>query len=620
MCGIAGVFDLGGNGNKPDIRKMTNAMSHRGPDAEGFYFDENISLGHRRLSIIDLSDAANQPLKDNSGRYVIVFNGEIYNFHEVRKELTGYAFQTNGDTEVILAAFSTWGPGCVHKLKGMFAFAVWDTIEHKLYVFRDRMGVKPLYYFHDNSYFIFSSEMRSLLASGLIERKLNRGSLGDYLTYQSFGPECPIPGIRQLNAGAYLTVDRLGCNEYTYWQFPSPDNSINMGDAADVRSMIRDLFEKSVKQRLVSDVPVGAFLSGGIDSSAVVAMMAKVSSGKPVTFHISFQEEGFDEAAYADLVAKKYGTDHRLIRLSDEVFLDQMEMALNAMDSPSADGVNTYVVSKAIRDAGITVALSGIGGDELFAGYPFFSTMSKIISVSGIFNAALPVRKLLAGAMGLIPIRSDKFQRATAMISERTASATSMYTHFRTIMTPGNVKRFTNTGWNGHTALQEQLHADESFIAGFPNLSQVSICEYMGYTQHTLLKAADQMSMAVALEVREPFFDHDLIEFVMRVPDELKKPIYPKALLVESLGDMLPREVVFRKKQGFLFPWKIWMRKQLFEFCDARMRRICERDYINGKQLMGRWMEFVHTGKGASWTEMWSFVVLENWMEKEGVE
>jgi asparagine synthase (glutamine-hydrolysing) len=616
MCGIAGIVEMKKGLDRPDVASMTNAMQHRGPDADGFYHDEQVSFGHRRLSIIDLSVTANQPIIDASGRYVIIFNGEMYNFLEVKKEVGDYPYRSNGDTEVLLAAFIKWGPSCIERFKGMFAFAIWDKQEKSLFIFRDRMGVKPLYYYESEHFFLFASEVRGILASGIVERKLDRCALPDFFTYQSFGfPASPIAGIKQLEAGTYLKIQNGRIEQKKFWEIGVAKSDIDLSDLAAVKKEIRTKLQRSVEQRLISDVPIGAFLSGGIDSSAVVAMMAQV--GQPVTFNISFEEQEFDEARYAEIVAKKYNTDHKVIKLSQDVFLQELEHALDAVDSPSADGVNTYVVSKAIRNAGITVALSGVGGDELFAGYPFFKKYLKLHRYKNLFNAVTPVRKgiaALASGNG-----SSRRQRITAMLNADGMNIESMYPQFRTILPPALINSLTTLGWDGDTALTKQLHDKNVVLDRLPLLSQVSAAEYLGYTQQTLLKDTDQMSMAVSLEVREPFFDHELVDFVLQIPDKMKDPIYPKSLLVESIKPMLPDEIVFRKKQGFLFPWKIWMKNEIADFCEQRIRNISERDFINGKALLTYWDRFKNDDPKVNWTELWLFVVLEHWMEKNQI-
>ncbi|MBM3441387.1 MAG: asparagine synthase (glutamine-hydrolyzing) [Bacteroidetes bacterium] len=620
MCGICGIIDFSGSGlpRQDALRAMANAMSHRGPDADGFFMDGPAALGHRRLSILDLSDSANQPLTDVSGRYTIVFNGELYNFREVKARLQQYPFQTQGDTEVVLAAFAAWGTACVVQFRGMFAFAVWDHQEGKLWLCRDRMGVKPLYYHQEGDRFIFASEVRALLASGLVRPQLDRKAMYDYLSFQSFSqPRAPIEDVRQLSAGSWMQVCQGSSSEDIYWTPGSEALAFDYKDAAGVRSRIRSLLRDAVEQRLVSDVPVGAFLSGGIDSSVVVGMMAEVSAERPVTFNVSFSEKDFDESSYARLVADRFHTRHETLLMAPEDFLGLLNEALDAMDTPSADGPNTYSVSKAIRQAGIKVALSGVGGDELFAGYPFFLTWHRMARYRRLFQATSAIRLPLA--TWIERTSSSKLQRLASILSATRLEIAQVYPAFRRILPEPLIAALT-TEPGGVTSLEEGLAQAMPRLERLPLLGQVSAAEYAGYTQHTLLKDTDQMSMAVSLEIREPFFDHALVDFMMHVPDDLRYPVYPKSLLVESVRPLLPDDIVHRRKQGFLFPWKHWMRGPLRGFCAERIQRHAERPFIRGHALSAYWQRFLREDPAVRWQELWQFVVLEHWMQKNGVQ
>ncbi len=623
MCGIAGLLNFKNKpSDQPTIKRMTDAVAHRGPDSSGFFIENEIALGFRRLSIIDLSSAANQPFIDNSGRYVMVFNGEIYNYMEVKNNIKDYAFNTTGDSEVIIAAYAKWGADCIKQFRGMFAFAIWDRQEKELFICRDRMGVKPLYYFIDEEKFLFSSEVRSILESGLVKRKINPNAVIDYLAYQSVGyPYSVIEGIMQVEAGSWMRIKNGKIEKRIYWDVTEAKSNFDFGDTKKTYDRIRELMLQSVTRRLVSDVPVGAFLSGGIDSGTIVGLMAEASSAKPNTFNISFQEKQFDESHYANVIAKKFDTNHTNILLKPTIFLDELQNALDAIDTPTGDGINTYIVSKAIRQSGITVALSGVGGDELFAGYPFFSQYLQMQQRSWLW-------KLPRGIKGLIASRvfggtsNNKMNRLQQIMKLDSCSIENTYPIFRQILSPRQIHQFTKLSNNNHftTSLESELNIKRQKINRFPLLSQVSVSEYLGYAQHTLLKDTDQMSMAVSLEVREPFFDQDLIEFVLAVPDELKRPIYPKSLLVESVKPLLPDETVFRKKQGFLFPWNVWLKNELKTFCETQINNMATRSFINGDQLIAYWKQFLNGDESIRWAEIWLFVVLEYWLEKNNVE
>ncbi|OQP66880.1 hypothetical protein A3860_00485 [Niastella vici] len=596
---------------------MTDAMAHRGPDADGFFTNDTIALGHRRLSIIDLSSSANQPIADHTGRYLIIFNGEIYNYRDVKKLLPEYPFSTNSDTEVLLAAYSKWGEACLPYLKGMFAFVIWDTVEQVMFIARDRMGVKPVYYFVNDNVFLFASELRGVLGSGIVPAKANKSAIIEFLSYQSVGfPESAIQGILQLGAGSTITIRGNKYSIKKYWDITStPTIDFDFGDRLRVQQQVRQLLCNAVERRLVSDVPLGAFLSGGIDSSAVVGLMAEVGTGRPNTFTVGFQEKEFDESGYANIISRKFNTNHNQILLKPAVFLDELTNALNSMDTPSGDGVNTYVVSKAIKQSGLTVALSGIGGDELFAGYPFFKQYLQFKKYASVWGPAKLLRLGARLALG----GSNKSQRMKALLNAPDTTIRYFYPEFRRIIAPQLLSSLTK--WNNsRPMLEEQLVKLPATLEKYPLLSQVSIAEYTGYTQFTLLKDTDQFSMAVSLEAREPFFDHDLIEFVLAIPDHYKYPHYPKQLLVESLNGLLPDEIVHRKKQGFLFPWSVWMKNELRSFCETHLQRIAQRDFINGKNLLTYWQRFLNNDTSVRWMEIWLFVILEYWLEKNGIE
>jgi asparagine synthase (glutamine-hydrolysing) len=620
MCGICGIADFSGEGLQDRaLQSMTDAMRHRGPDAEGFFSEGAIAMGHRRLSIIDLSDSANQPLADASGRYVVVFNGELYNYREVRASLPDYPFRTQGDTEVLLAAFAAWGPACVTRFRGMFAFAVWDREQRKLCLCRDRLGVKPLYFHQQGGRILFASEVRSILASGSVRPELDRDALRDYLSFQSFShPLSPISGISQVAAGSWVEFGQDGSHEHVYWRPGAEKPDFDYGDAVAVRRRIRSLLSDAVSMRLVSDVPVGAFLSGGIDSSVVVGLMAEASSERPTTFNVSFSEPEFDEAPFARLVSEKFRTRHETIVMRPDDFLGRLEEALDAMDSPSADGPNTYVVSQAIRKAGIKVALSGVGGDELFAGYPFFMGWYRMARYRGLFDNTRLLRSLLASVLS--NARSSRFQRVASILSSPRLDIARVYPEFRRIIPRSLMASLTTLGSQTPTSLEGVLSGLSPMLERLPLFAQVSAAEYAGYTQHTLLKDTDQMSMAVSLEIREPFFDHALVDFMMHVPDGLRYPEYQKSLLVESVSPLLPDEVVHRRKQGFLFPWRLWMRGPLRSFCEDRLRRHAQRPFIREGALLAYWRRFLTGDPAVRWQELWQFVVLEHWMDRNGIQ
>jgi asparagine synthase (glutamine-hydrolysing) len=615
MCGIAGILNKQGPASQEQIRRMTDSMCHRGPDAEGFYVDGPLAFGHRRLSIIDLSEAANQPFIDHSGRYSIVFNGEIYNYAEIKPLLDDYPFRTHGDTEVILAGYIKWGADCLNYLRGMFTIAIWDKQEKNLFIARDRLGVKPLYYYQDHEHFVFASEIRAVLTMMKGERKLNQTAIKEYFRYQSIGfPFTPVEGIEQMEAGTWMRIKDGQIRTETYWDPVSNRYDFQFTEKKQVEEKVKALMLQSVKRRLVSDVPVGAFLSGGIDSSAVVGLMVEAGDPSPKTFTVSFDEKEFDESRYAEIIAKKFHTDHTRIHLKPEVMLEELTHALDAMDIPTGDGINTYVVSKAIHEQGIRVALSGVGGDELFAGYPIFSNYIRLQQKRWLWDIPKAVRHLAGTLIG----KGEKKDRMRQILGLKSPAIENSYPVFRQLLSPASLRKLTSLNGQDEHTLSQQLWSKKDGLARLPFFSQVTAAEYIGYTQQTLLKDTDQMSMAHSLEIREPFFDQDLVEFIMSVPDHFKVPVYPKSLLVESLKPMLPDEIVHRKKQGFVFPWNQWIKKDLRSFCDLHINQIAQRDFIHGDRLKYTWKLFLSGDKSIRWQEMWLFVVLDYWMAKNG--
>jgi asparagine synthase (glutamine-hydrolysing) len=604
MCGITGAYFFNKDCNLAVVKQMTNALAHRGPDAEGFFEDHTLALGHRRLSIIDLSAASNQPLYDNTQQYVMVFNGEIYNYQEIKNTITDYDFKTNGDGEVVLAAYIKWGVAALQMLKGFFAFAIYHKSTQKLFIARDRLGVKPLYFYKDDQVFLFASEIRAILASGLVPKKMNMQAVQCYLQMQSFyAPNTIIENVQQLKNGYCLSLENNAITQTQYWNICTKNETLRIGSTREeVKEDVLALLQQSIKRRLVADVPVAAFLSGGIDSSAIVGLMAQQQTNVE-TFNIAFAEKEYDESEYAEIIAKKFNTKHHKIIVQPTNFLEELPNALAAMDIPTADGINSYVVSKAIKNKGIRVAVSGVGGDELFAGYPSFNYWSSIQQKKWLWQFPKWTRTM---ASSFLP-NAPKWQRVKKLLQTPHLSIDNFYPLMREILPKATIEKITKQPFS-YPFASLQTNA-------FPLISQYTIAELLGYTQQTLLKDTDQFSMAVALEVREPFFDSDLIEYVLQIPDAIKKPTYPKQLLVESLGDLLPSAIVHRPKKGFTFPWDFWMRNELKTFCETKIQNLANREEFNGIYIKELWQQFLQQ-KNVRWPEVWQLVCLADWLDR----
>lgn len=630
MCGINGIHGL----NDPQlamekIAAMNTCMKHRGPDDEGSFVSDKIALGHRRLSIIDLSAAGHQPMQSSDGRYHIVYNGELYNYKDLRFELTrvvsntnqqAYFFKTQTDTEVIIAAYARWGSKCVNHFNGMFAFAIWDDQEKELFIARDRLGIKPLYYCFTNGVFAFASEIRSLLESELIPRQLDTNSLVDYLRYQTVhAPHTIIKGIKMLMPGHFIQVKNERITAHCYWDIAKSVNPVSNGKSYEtVCKDVNTLLTKAVERRLQADVPFGAFLSGGIDSSIIVGLMSKVSTEKVKTFSVIFDEGEFSEAPYSRMIAKKFNTDHHEIKLQPADFLTQLPMALKAMDHPSGDGPNTFVVSKATKQAGITMALSGLGGDELFAGYDVFKR-SLELQHKKTWNA-LPVFLRATGGSILTKVKPGvASEKIAALLKEPRIDFTTFYPLSRQVLMDKQIKTLLREITPGQNSVEQRLQ--ELNLPGFSSLiSQVSCSEITTYMQNVLLRDTDQMSMAHALEVRVPFIDYTLVEYVLGIPDKYKVPKSPKKLLVDAVGDLLPPEIVNRPKMGFTFPWKQWMKNELKSFCEERIRSLAKRGFFVENEILKLWKQFLNDDPRITWSRIWYLIVLENWLQENRVE
>jgi asparagine synthase (glutamine-hydrolysing) len=603
---------------------MTDAMAHRGPDASGTWSCPQGVLGHRRLSIIDLSSAADQPFHSTDGALTIVFNGEVYNYRDLRRRLQalGHAFRTDSDTEVLLAAYREWGADCLHELEGMFAFALHDARDGAFLLARDRMGVKPLYLYRGDGHLVFASELRALLASGLVPRRTDPDALVDHLRYQTVhAPRTLVHGVTMLEAGHAM---RVTATDERTWRWYDPVQRMDPGvgrlPLAAVHAGIRERMARAVEKRMVADVPFGAFLSGGIDSSVVVGLMARASTTPVHTFSVVFDEERFSEERYARLVAERSRTEHTPVRLRPADMLHLLPDALAAMDHPSADGPNTYVVSKVTREAGITMVLSGLGGDEVFAGYPVFARSMALWRRR--WAAALP--RAVRGALG-DAVAAVRPSIATAKLAEllRAPSFAVADTYpvsrlsFRDRDLAPLLRRAPLPANAVHGITRAMLPREVA--ARLPVLSQVSLAELATYLQNVLLRDTDQMSMAHALEVRVPFLDHHLVEYALAVGDALKYPRTPKQLLTEAMGDLLPHEVVHRPKMGFTLPWEVWMRGELRELCARALARLDAHPQFVPGAVPALWERFLRHDPRVNWSRLWSLVVLGDWMERHGM-
>jgi asparagine synthase (glutamine-hydrolysing) len=635
MCGIFGIVAHSGRVPADVLERATQSLAHRGPDDSGTVILRDsargpveIGLGNRRLAILDLSPLAHQPMHDPDTGNWIIYNGEIYNFRDIRKELeqAGTNFVSHSDTEVLLKAYARWGEQCLPKFRGMFAFAIWDARQHHLFLARDPMGIKPLYYAESGPYFIFASEVRTILGTGLVPRRLDHAGLLNYLTFGSAqDPLTLIDGIRALPPGHSLIWEDGAIRHSAYWnladnapedhreQLPSSTN-----DRSGAASNLRPMLEEAVRLQLVSDVPVGVFLSGGIDSSALVSILSR-GGVTPSTFSLVFREADFSEAEHSRTVARRFHTDHHEITVSQQDVMAAIPDALRAMDLPTMDAINTYFVSREARAAGVKVALSGLGGDEVFAGYSNFRTVPRMERFAQFWkHVPHAARSPLASAFAALAPANDQ-NRKLASLARDNGRVLHPYFLSRMLFTPNQRDLlFPSSDFGAAARAAASQSASLQQTLQFDAVNRVSYLETRCYMLNTLLRDSDFMSMSQGLEVRVPLIDHQLAKAVLALPGAWKlNGSTPKTLLVEAIGNSLPDEIVHRPKRGFTLPFEQWMRGDLRSEVEPVLEKKISQgplaELLDPSQVSRVWHDFL---RGAtSWTRPWSLYVLQRWCE-----
>jgi asparagine synthase (glutamine-hydrolysing) len=626
MCGIVGILARKTQIPSSVLERATLSLAHRGPDDSGtVQLKEThpesleIGLGHRRLSILDLSPLGHQPMQDPVSGSWIVFNGEIYNFRALKKELeeNGACFKSNCDTEVILAAYRVWGESCLTSLEGMFAFAIWDAPRKRLLLARDPMGIKPLYYSQSDQTFIFASEVRTLLGTGLVPRNPDPAGVLSFLTFGSvYEPWTMVERIKALPPGHLLTLENGSVTIREYWNPLKSSTSAQSTDSANAKKLPA-ILRDAVLSHLVSDVPVGIFLSGGIDSSALVALL-RHNGVRASTFSLVFEEEEFNEAQYSREVARCFDTDHHEISVSQQDTLTALPDALHAMDAPTIDGINTYLVSAKTRAAGVKVALTGLGADEMFAGYSNFRRVPQMeIFSSRLGRLPRFARQPLSASMALFAGKGDRNRKLAELA---TADKSVTHPYFLARMLFGATEREALFAASTYQSAQQSLDRvlQESVIAGesLDPINRVSYLESTFYMRNTLLRDSDFMSMAHGLELRVPFLDRALVEALFRIHGKRKlEGNSPKPLLLASLGVELPSGIVNRPKRGFTLPFERWLRGEMKPVVeDTLLKNNWDRVSINANAVRDVWNRF-QAGK-TSWSRPWSLFVLARWCEQ----
>lgn len=556
MCGIGGIFAFGG-GEELDVAlgTMLDRLAHRGPDDAGVHRasagEVQIRLCATRLAIRDLSPRGHQPMVGKDSGCVVAFNGELYNADSLRHELeSDRRFESGSDTEVVLAAYERWGDDACGRLDGMFAFSIWDPRHASLLLARDPVGIKPLYYHEDASQLVFASEVRALLAGLAGPCRLATSALQGYLATGAVEePETIVEGVHMLPPGTHLRRSVEKSVNGSFWSLHDHFDDRLTISFEEARDRVRNELERSVQRQLVSDAPLGVFLSGGIDSSALVGLTATVDQ-PPTTASVVFAEAGYSEAPYINAVRERWHTDHREVTLDAEDFLGRLPAAIAAMDQPTFDGVNTYVVSQLAREAGLTVALSGLGGDELFGGYELFRTVPRLERLRRrVPRIPTPLASRLAVTRFGNGDRGRKLGRWLAGESQ------SAYALQREVIEAQARTRLLGDAPRRGNGAEDSVALDAN---------EVSRLELTHYMRNVLLRDADVMSMAHGLEVRVPLLDRGLVELVARLPPEHKMARgREKPLLVEALRDLLPPSILSRPKMGFTLPFEDWLRGRL---------------------------------------------------------
>lgn len=635
MCGIFGILYQDGPIAPDLLESAVRSLAHRGPDDSGTATINTFSHGqlgfaHTRLSIIDLSPLGHQPMHDPITGNAIIFNGEIYNFRELRTELesSGARFESHSDTEVILAAYRAWGSSSFARLRGMFTFALWDTARQNLLLVRDPMGIKPLYYFQQGNNFLFASEVRTLLQSGLVPRKLDPNGLFSFLAFGSvYEPRTIIQGISAVPPGHVISFAEDGNLHTSEFSNPLPvpgtdsasaDSPHYRSDGQGHEAVIRalpHLLRNAVLSHLVSDVPVGVFLSGGIDSSSLVAVMSRAGV-RPSTFSLVFQEEEFNEAEHSRAIVRRFRTDHHEIMVSQQDALAALPEALRAMDQPTIDGINTWLVSSKARAAGVKVALTGLGADEIFAGYSNFRRVPQMErAVAGVAKLPSAMRRPLAASIALFVGASDRTHKLSELVVGGNSSP-HPYFLARALFTVDERKALCAGDWESQERELQMLQ--QAFLAAsrfLDPVNRVSYLESTCYMRNTLLRDSDFMSMAHALELRVPFLDHALVEACFHIPGKEKlQGDSPKGLLLRSLGVELPPEIVHRPKRGFTLPFERWLRAEMKPRLDRAFSRDTSISGLNFSAVADVWHRFL-AGQ-TSWSRPWSLFILQQWCEQ----
>ena len=614
MCGIAGYINPGAAPEERQraVGRMLRHLPHRGPDGGGLFSHGPVTLGARRLAIFDPA-RGQQPMRTPDGRFQLVFNGAIYNHRTLRRELQarGHAFQTDCDTEVLLAAWAEWQENALHRLRGMFAFAIWDAAQLTLTLARDPFGIKPLYVRSTGRDLVFASELNALVASRIFHPTIDVAAADAYLAYLAVpAPQTIYAGVTSLRPGECVTwrAGEVQCRET--WRFPaSGSETTGTPSAAEFRAALRSQLEDSVGAHLQADVPVGAFLSGGLDSAAIVGLMRRHASGPLRTFTLAFPEAERDEAAAAAETARHFATEHHTIPLTGGDVAIGLDAFVQSLDQPSGDALNTYFIARAARAGGVTVALSGLGADELFGGYRSFATSPQLVRALRWWHRT--PRRLRESVRRHLNAGSAR-RRKIADLLGTPATIHDVALHRRQVLS-SDVRRALLRSTEHVPSTHPELARLPIELAGCVPEAAVSAWELRTYLADVLLRDSDVMSMAHSLELRVPFVDRSLIEWLWRQPAHFRfTPDAPKSALAEALIDVLPSSLRSRPKQGFTLPLDQWMRRDLRPFLDGIFSPASvERTGILDQQAAATlWRSFLAGRDSRQWSRVWCLAIL----------
>jgi asparagine synthase (glutamine-hydrolysing) len=600
------------------VDRALDALAHRGPDDRGVEFisDERdgltVAFAHRRLSVLDLSPAGHQPMRDEANGDWITYSGKVFNFRDVRRELVarGLRFRSESDTEVLLKGFGARGRDAIADWRGMFAFGFWNARRRSLTLVRDRLGIKPLYYYHGGDTFIFASEVRALLATGLTPRKISPPALDSFLAWGSVAqPLTVIENVHAVLPGHILEFKDGRVGVEAYWELRAGKQN-KVRDERELIGEMGALLTDSVKSHLVSDVPVGVFLSGGIDSCSVMALASRDVKSPIKSFSVRFKGRDYVEESCAEKIARRYGADHYSVPVTEDEILSILPEALRAMDQPSIDGLDTFIISQAAAAAGMKVALSGLGGDEVFAGNDFFRSIAREEQMRSRVRAAAPrLRKAAASAIGAFS-SSNRAVKLSEMLRGDHLNEHSVKSRSH-LFTAGQRLALMLAGGGESPAVEKWNERQMSNCAAADPINQASALELGGYLSNALLRDTDSMSMAHSLEVRAPLIDHKVVEKMLAVPGQLKlRRDEPEWMLLDAVGD-LPQEVARRPKRGFELPFKNWLAGALRDRVESALWSPQLTKLLSITAMQEVWSDFL---KGrASWSCVWSFYVLGEW-------